>query len=246
MKTLLEVQDISKYFGKKNAITNINFNLKYGVILGMIGNNGAGKTTTLKCILNLLDLDKGKVLINGKTIFEDNLSFKKAISYIPDKPLYYYNLTVYEHMKFVAMAFDIDKTKFENTVKLLCNKYEIEEYLNMKFTELSKGTQQKVSIVLALLKPSKLLILDEPFDGLDVMAIDKLINSIKNFKNNKCSVIICTHNLELINELIDEVLILKNGKQVIFEDINTLKSRLKTNNLKNIFKMLMTKRVYQK
>lgn len=241
--TLLEVKNLTKIFDNNRGIEKINFNLNKGKILGLLGNNGAGKTTTIKCIMNLLNPDTGQISLDGKTIFEDSYNFKKSISYIPDTPLYYNELTVYDHIKFIAMANSMDIKTFNIQLNILTEKYDVEKYIHLSFNELSKGTKQKILIIMALMKKSKLLIFDEPFDGLDIVAVEELVDSLLKFKENGCSIIISTHNIDIIDKIMDDILILKDSEQIIFDNLSNLKKKLQIDDLNLILKKYFKKSI---
>ncbi|QSX05888.1 ATP-binding cassette domain-containing protein [Sedimentibacter sp. zth1] len=135
---IIEVKKLTKLYENKRGIKNLSFTLDEGNILCIIGNNGAGKTTALKCIMNLLIPDQGEILINGNSVLMDSKKYKRSISYIPELPIYYNELTVYDHLKFIAMAYELDYKEFENKVKFYASKYEVENYLHCYFNELSK------------------------------------------------------------------------------------------------------------
>ena len=238
---VIEVKGLTKLYENKRGINNLNFTLDAGKILCIIGNNGAGKTTALKCIMNLLIPDQGEILINGNSIFMDSKKYKKNISYIPEVPIYYNELTVYDHLKFIAMAYEMDYKEFDKKVKFYASKYEVENYLHCYFNELSKGTKQKMFLIMTLIKRSSLLILDEPFDGLDVFTVDKLINCLKELRNDSVSVIITSHNMDIVSEVSDYLLILKDSNQIVYDSVNDLYAKYKTNDLGYIFKNIMLK-----
>lgn len=238
---VIEVKKLTKLYENKRGINNLNFTLDEGKILCIIGNNGAGKTTALKCIMNLLIPDQGEILINGNSIFMDSKKYKKSISYIPEVPIYYNELTVYDHLKFIAMAYEMDYEEFDKKVKFYASKYEVENYLHCYFNELSKGTKQKIFLIMTLIKRSSLLILDEPFDGLDVFTVDKLINCLKELRNDSVSVIITSHNMDIVSEVSDYLLILKDSNQIVYDSVNDLYAKYKTNDLGYIFKNILLK-----
>ncbi|MCK4260756.1 MAG: ABC transporter ATP-binding protein [Halanaerobiales bacterium] len=235
MKTLLKVKNLSKQFDSDLVLKKINFEINNNEIVGLIGPNGAGKTTTIKCILNLLTPTSGTIYIYDKTIFDDEIFFKRAVAYIPEQPIYYSELTPEEHLKFIAMAFNIDKNDFLVKKNLFIEKFNISKYLNKKFFTLSKGTQQKFLLLMALVRESNLLIIDEPFRGLDPIAIDEFIKLIVELKNHGHGILLCTHDLSIADKLCDKVLLLNEGEQLLFGDLEKLKLNHSVNTLKDIF-----------
>lgn len=218
---MLEVKNLSKSFKKNKAIDNISFNLNTGEIAILCGPNGAGKTTTLKCILSLLRKDSGDILIHGQST--KNREVRENLAYIPETPDLYNLLTVWEHFKFIALAYKI--TNWEEKATELMTTFNLINKKNELAKDLSKGMKQKVSIIMALIHDPSILLIDEPFVGLDPNGIKEFREILCNIKEMNKTILVSSHILASMDELSDTVILMNNGKIVDSGNKNSLKEK---------------------
>jgi len=203
---LLEVSHVSKSYGNNRVLDDVTFNITKGKIVGLLGPNGSGKTTLIKLINDLLKEDSGTIKVEGLDL---GVETKKLISYLPDKNYLNNNMTVLEllnYFKDFYEDFRIDKAKE------LIGKLGLD--LNQKLKTMSKGTKEKVQLILVMSRKAKLYILDEPIGGIDPAARDYIINTILTNFNDDASLLISTHLISDLEKVLDEVIFLKNGKVV--------------------------------
>ena len=203
---LLEVSHVSKSYGNNRVLDDVTFNITKGKIVGLLGPNGSGKTTLIKLINDLLKEDSGSIKVEGLDL---GVETKKLISYLPDKNYLNNNMTVLEllnYFKDFYEDFRIDKAKE------LISKLNLD--LNQKLKTMSKGTKEKVQLILVMSRKAKLYILDEPIGGIDPAARDYIINTILTNFSNDASLLISTHLISDLEKVLDEVIFLKNGKVV--------------------------------
>jgi ABC-2 type transport system ATP-binding protein len=210
---LLKILNLSKtYKGGKKAIDGICLTIEDGDIYGFIGHNGAGKTTTIKCITGILDFDEGEILINEKSIRKEPLECKKMIAYIPDNPDLYEYMTGIQYLNFISDIFEVSKAEREKNIKKYADAFELTSSLGDLISSYSHGMKQKLVIISGLIHNPKLLILDEPFVGLDPVASFTLKKIMKDFCLMGNSIFFSTHVLEVAEKLCTKVAIIKNGK----------------------------------
>jgi ABC-2 type transport system ATP-binding protein len=230
---MLKITSVSKsYDQKKLAIDKINLEILPGDIYGFIGHNGAGKTTLLKSIAGILNFDEGEISIFEKSIVKDNLEAKKIMAYIPDNPDIYESLSGIQYLNFIADAYDVDLERRRNLINKYAKMFEIDEVLNNPISSYSHGMKQKVVIMSALIHSPKVMILDEPFVGLDPKASYLLKEVFHELVEQGSLIFFSTHVLEVAEKLCNKVAIIKNGKIVAdgrTEDI------IKDQSLENIF-----------
>lgn len=217
MENIIEVRNLTKYYGKTLGVENLSLELKQGEIFGFIGPNGAGKSTTIRSILNLINKTKGEVKIFGKTFTKDNLELKKLIGYLPSEVYLYEELTVKEILDFHESFYDEDlKERRDYLVSLL----QIDE--KKKIEDLSLGNKKKVGIILSLLHNPKILILDEPTSGLDPIMQQVFYKLLLEEKKKGTTIIYSTHILSEVSKICDRVGIVKEGHLLKIETINSL------------------------
>ena len=209
---MLKVENLTKYYGDKKAIDNINIEVKPGEIFGFIGHNGAGKTTTIKSIVGILEFEEGNVYIDGVDIKKYPIEVKKKIAYIPDNPDIYENLTGIEYLNFIADIFDISVSDRKEKILKYARLFEIEDNLSDIISSYSHGMKQKLVLISAFIHNPKLLVLDEPFVGLDPKAAFELKKLMKDISENGGSIFFSSHVLEVVEKLCDVVAIIKDGK----------------------------------
>ena len=209
---MLEIIKFSKsYKNGKKAVDNISLTVKDGEIFAFIGHNGAGKTTTIKSIVGILEFEEGDILIDGISIKKDPLKCKSEIAYIPDNPDIYESLTGIQYLNFIADIFNVSKSDRENLIKYYADKFEITNFLGDLISSYSHGMKQKLVLISALVHKPKLLVLDEPFVGLDPKASHLLKEEMKKLCNEGVAIFFSTHVLEVAEKLCDKVAIIKNG-----------------------------------
>ncbi len=228
---MLKVEHITKYYGNFLAVDDLSFEIKEGEIFGLLGVNGAGKTTTFRMILGLLDKNNGEVLLNGKPI---DYSVTDKIGFVTEERSLLLKLTVKEQALFYGALKGVDKEAILKRLDELLKKFNITEYLDRKIKELSKGNQQKIQFIMAILNKPKLLILDEPFSGLDPINTELFKNVIREYKEAGCMIIFSTHQLEHIEQFCEKLVILVNGKSVLSGDLKKIKEDYRKKNIKII------------
>ena len=211
--SLLQIENYTKsYGGDKKAADNISLNVEAGDIYGFIGHNGAGKSTTIRAIVGVLDFTDGEIFIDGHSVKAEPLECKKITAYIPDNPDLYENLTGIQYLNFVADVFDNDAATREARIKEYGDKLEITEALGDPISSYSHGMKQKVAILSALIHEPKLMVMDEPFVGLDPKAAFMLKEIMHEMCRKGAAVFFSTHVLDVAEKLCNKVAIIKAGK----------------------------------
>ncbi len=209
---MLKIQNLTKSFGEKIAVNDISLNVEKGDIFAFIGHNGAGKTTTIKCVVGINQPTSGDIFVNGISVKENALECKKQLAYIPDNPDIYESLTGIQYINLVADIYRVDKeTRRELTVKY-ATELELLGDLNSPISTYSHGMKQKLVLISAFVHSPKLMILDEPFVGLDPKASFTVKNLMKEFVENGGAIFFSTHVLEVAEKLCNKVAIIKDGK----------------------------------
>lgn len=212
---MLKIMNVSKsYDGKKKAINKINLEINPGDIYGFIGHNGAGKTTLLKAIAGIINFDEGEILIHNHSITKNPLQAKKLMAYIPDNPDIYESLTARQYLDFIADVFDIDLDERNRLIKEYASLFEMTDVLNERISTFSHGMKQKIVIMSALIHKPKVLLLDEPFVGLDPKASFQLKQLFNELCQKGSLIFFSTHVLEVAEKLCNKIAIIKNGEIV--------------------------------
>jgi ABC-2 type transport system ATP-binding protein len=211
MVRMLQVTGLIKEYKDYRAVNDLSFTIKPGEIVGLIGPNGAGKTTALRCIAGILRPNSGQILINGHDLIADQMNAKKGLAFVPEVPSLYELLSVYEHLRFVAMCFD-NLPKFDRDHEALLRKYSLWEKKDNLVATLSKGMRQKLSVACALIHDANVFLFDEPLIGIDPAGAHELKQELINARNNGGSILISTHLLDTAEKLCDRVLIVARGK----------------------------------
>ena len=211
---MLEIKNVTKKYGKKTAVDNISLSVEEGEIFGFIGHNGAGKTTLIKAIVGIHDFDEGQIIINGKSMKEDPLECKKMIAYIPDNPDLYNNLRGIDFLNFIGDIYEVSANKREKLIDKYANEFELLPNLGDPISSYSHGMKQKLAIISALIHDPKLLVLDEPFVGLDPKSAKDLKDIMKDLCKNGTSIFFSSHVLEVVEKLCDRIGIIKKGKLI--------------------------------
>ena len=216
---LLKCQNLSKNYGKKQALTDVNLEITAGKIVGLLGRNGSGKTTLIKLINNLLMPTEGEVLVDGKKL---GVESKKVISYLPERTYFSRNMSVKKVLDFFADFYaDFDKKRAQKLLKDL----DLDE--NQKISAMSKGMQEKMQLVLVMSRKAKLYILDEPLGGVDPATRDYVLDTILTNFNEKASLIISTHLISDIERILDEVILIDNGKVIMQDEADAIRAKYK-------------------
>lgn len=229
---MLKIINLSKSYKNKKAIDNISIEVNKGELFGFIGHNGAGKTTTIKSIVGIHNFEEGDILINSKSIKKNPIECKKDMAYIPDNPDIYESLTGIQYLNFMADIFEVSKNEREEKIKYYSEKFEINKSLGDLISSYSHGMKQKLVIISALIHSPKILILDEPFVGLDPKTSFILKEIMRDFCNNGGCIFFSTHVLEVAEKICDKIGIIKGGKLIAYGNTNEVKG---DKSLENIF-----------
>ena len=220
---MLEVKKLSGGYANIPVLKDVSFQVADGELVGLIGLNGAGKSTTIKEIIGLLTPYQGQILIDGQTIQDRAEAYRKKIGFIPETPSLYEELTLKEHLEVVALAYDLDwDAAFERAEKLL-KLFRLEEKLEWFPVHFSKGMKQKVMIICAFMVQPSLLIVDEPFLGLDPVAIQDLIDLLEEEKKRGTSILMSTHVLDSAEKMCDRFVILHQGQVLTDGNLDQLR-----------------------
>ncbi|HON64502.1 MAG TPA: ABC transporter ATP-binding protein [Bacilli bacterium] len=212
---MLEIINFSKvYRNGKQAVKGLNLTIEEGDLFAFIGHNGAGKTTTIKAIVGILDFEEGDILIKGVSVKKDPIFCKKQIAYIPDNPDLYDNLTGIQYLNLIADIFEVPKVQRAEIITKYAKMFELTSELNNFISSYSHGMKQKLAIISAMVHSPKILILDEPFVGLDPKAAFSVKQMMKEFCANGGSIFFSTHILEVAEKLCNKIAIIKNGELI--------------------------------
>ena len=212
---MLRIKNLTKTFGSKKAVDNLSLHIERGQIYGFIGHNGAGKTTTLKSIAGIMEFDQGDIYIDGKSIKEDPLACKAIMAYIPDNPDLYEYLTGIKYLNFISDVYGISQEDRKMKIKKYGDMFELSDSLKEPISAYSHGMKQKLAIISALIHDPKLIIMDEPFVGLDPKASHLLKGLMKEICDQGGAIFFSTHVLEVAEKLCNKIAIIKAGKLVI-------------------------------
>ena len=209
---MLRIEHLTKSYDEKKAVDDLSLHIKAGEIFGFIGHNGAGKSTTLKSAVGILKYDEGKIYINGASIKDDPLMCKKELAYIPDNPDMYDFMSGIKYLNFIADVFDIDAAEREADIKKYADMFEITDSLGDLISSYSHGMKQKVAIISALIHSPRLLVLDEPFVGLDPKASFILKEIMREMCARGTAIFFSTHVLDTAEKLCNKIAIIRQGK----------------------------------
>ena len=213
MNAMLEIKNYSKSYGEgKKAADNVTLSVESGDIYGFIGHNGAGKSTTIRAVVGVLDFTEGEITIDGHSVKDEPMACKRVTAYIPDNPDLYENLTGIQYLNFVADVFGLDASEREESIRKYADLFEITDALGDLIGSYSHGMKQKVAIISALIHNPKLLVLDEPFVGLDPKASFTLKEIMHDMCRQGTAVFFSTHVLDVAEKLCNKVAIIKHGR----------------------------------
>lgn len=211
---MLRIEHLTKSYDGKLAVDDLSLHILPGEIYGFIGHNGAGKTTTLKSVVGILEFDEGEIYINGVSLKEDPLKCKSEIAYIPDNPDLYNYMDGITYLNFVADVFNVSKQDRDERINKYAEMFEIKDVLGQAISSYSHGMKQKLAVISALIHNPKLIIMDEPFVGLDPKAAFDLKTIMHQVCEQGGSIFFSTHVLDVAEKLCDKVAIIKNGKLI--------------------------------
>lgn len=229
---MLRIRQLTKRYGDKVAVENVDLHVEAGKITAFIGHNGAGKTTTLKCSCGILDFDEGEIEINGISIKERPVEAKKQLAYIPDNPNLYEYLSGIKYLEFIADVFGIDEELRRERIEEYSQLFGLRSELGNKIGTYSHGMKQKLAVISALIHAPKLMMLDEPFVGLDPVATHQLKVLMRQMCDRGSAIFFSTHILEVAEKLCDHVIIIRNGKIVV---AGTMEEVRGDTSLENVF-----------
>ena len=211
---MLTIQHLTKRYGEKKAVDDLSLHIAPGEIYGFIGHNGAGKTTTLKSVVGILQFDEGEITIDGHSVKADPLTCKRELAYIPDNPDLYDFMTGIKYLNFVADIFGVGAAERQARIRKYADAFELTDDLAQPIAAYSHGMKQKLAIIAAWLHQPRLIIMDEPFVGLDPKASHLLKGMMREVCDNGGAIFFSTHVLEVAEKLCDRVAIIKGGKLI--------------------------------
>lgn len=211
---MLRIEHLTKKYGEKKAVDDLSIHILPGEIYGFIGHNGAGKTTTIKACCGILGFDEGRIFVDGINVAENPLECKKRLAYIPDNPDLYEFLPGIKYLNFVADIFCVPQKEREERIRIYAEKFNLTEDLAQPISAYSHGMKQKLSVISALLHTPKLIVMDEPFVGLDPTAAYQLKQIMREHCACGGAIFFSTHVLEVAEKLCDKVAIIKNGRLI--------------------------------
>ncbi len=229
---MIEIKNVTKKYGNKVAIKNISFDVNDGDIFAFIGHNGAGKTTLIKAIVGIHDFDEGDILINGKSIKTNPVECKKEMAFVPDNPELYENMKAIDFINFICDMYEVDQKTREKNIKRYAKMFEIEDNLNDTIDSFSHGMKQKIALISALAHDPKILIMDEPFVGLDPKAVFDVKEVMNEMVKEGKIIFFSTHILDVAEKLCSRVAIIKNGELV---KVDTMKKVKGDKSLEKVF-----------
>lgn len=221
----LIVKNVNKSFGDKHVVDNISFSLEEPGVFGLLGTNGAGKTTTIRMILGIIKKDSGEITWNGKAVTRGNVNF----GYLPEERGLYPKSTIYDQLVYFANLKGLDMRAADKAVKMWLDKLNLMEYINSPAEKLSKGNQQKVQFITAMLHDPDLIVLDEPFSGLDPVNTEILSKIMKDLVKSGKYIIMSSHQMSVIEEFCSNLVILNRGKTVLSGNLKEIKDSYETN-----------------
>lgn len=203
----LEVNNLSKFYGDFQALNDVSFSIESGKILGLLGRNGAGKTTTIKSIMGIIEPEKGEILFDQKPLNREKIQ----IGYLPEERGLYLNMSVKDQLFYFGMLNGLDKKTAHKETQNCLEEFGISEYMNKKVKELSKGNKQKIQLISAILHRPQIVILDEPFSGLDPVNVELFKQVVYRLKEEGTTILFSSHRMEDVEEMCDSIVMLKNG-----------------------------------
>ena len=231
---ILSLKGVSKQYQNYMAVDNLSFDVPSGSIFGMLGPNGAGKTSTIRIITGITGADSGTIYFDGE---KWKRSFIQQIGYMPEERGLYKKMKVAEHLEYLAQLRGMSKGDAQREIKMWFEKFDIKDWWSKKIEELSKGMQQKVQFIATVVHKPKLLILDEPFSGLDPINSNLLKDEISELKKSGTTIIFSTHRMEQVEEICDQIVLINKGKVILNGGVREIKEE----NKKNLFSVSLDK-----
>ena len=229
---MLKIEHLTKKFGEKVAVDDLSITVENGQICAFIGHNGAGKTTTLKAIAGIITFDKGNIEVNGVDVVKNPFEAKAQIAYLPDNPDLYEHLKGIDYLNFIADVFNLSSQERKDRIEYYTKKHEIYNDLTSLISSYSHGMKQKLALVSALIHNPKLLLLDEPFVGLDPISSYQFKLILQDLANIGVTIFYSTHVLDVAEKICTHVAIIKNGKLIVHDTMEKVKGM---DSLENIF-----------
>ena len=229
---MIEIKNVTKKYGEKTALKNMTFNVDDGEIFAFIGHNGAGKTTLIKAIVGIHDFDEGEILINGNSIKKNPIECKKEMAFVPDNPELYENMKAIDFINFICDMYEVDQERRTENIKRYSKMFEIENNLNDTIESFSHGMKQKIALISALAHDPKVLIMDEPFVGLDPKAVFDVKKVMNEMVKEGKTIFFSTHILDVAEKLCSKVAIIKQGELL---KIGTMKEVKGDKSLESVF-----------
>jgi ABC-2 type transport system ATP-binding protein len=226
LMNILEIKSVHKYYGNYHAVNDVSFDMPKGSILGLLGPNGAGKTSLIRIITTITRADKGEVFFDGELLSANHPS---QIGYMPEERGLYKKMKVGEHLQYLAVLKGMRPEVAKADIKQWMEKFEIESWYNKRIEELSKGMQQKIQFIATVLHKPKLLILDEPFSGLDPLNANLIKDEIRALNQEGISVIFSTHRMEQVEEICEYMVLINQGRKVLDGRVHAIKEQYKEN-----------------
>lgn len=211
---MLQIKQLTKHYGTKTAVDGLTLTIQPGEIYGFLGPNGAGKTTTLKCCCGILQPDSGEVFVDGVSMQKEPLQAKRKLAYLPDDPKLYEYMTGIQYLDFIANVYGVSDAARAERTRIYSERFDLNDALSQPIGAYSHGMKQKLAIISALLHAPKLILMDEPFVGLDPLASHQLKQTMRAFCDAGGAIFFSTHVLEVAEKLCDRVAIIKNGTLV--------------------------------
>lgn len=245
---MLKVNDICKKFAEVVAVDKVSFELQKGKILGLLGKNGAGKSTIFRIILGILEADSGQVLIDGKKY---NIKDSRKIGFLPEEGSLSQELTVYEQLCFYGSLKGMTNDEVLECLKKWLIKFDIVEYMNRKIKELSKGNRQRIQFIVSILHDPELIILDEPFSGLDPLGVEMFKEILLELKREGKAIIFSSHRMEHVELFCDDILLIDKGKTLCYGNLEKIKEEYQkvkivySDNEEKIEKILLKEKVQE-
>ena len=232
---MLEVRSLTKYYGPLPALRDVSFIARPGQILGYLGPNGSGKSTTVRMLVGLMEPSNGEILWQGKSIFNDLPAYRKRLGYVPEEPFLYTHLTAPEYLRLVGGLRGVDDRALETKIERFLNLFGLEDDQYSTLSAFSKGMRQKVLLASALLHNPDLIVLDEPFSGLDVSAALMLRSVIRSLAEEGRTILMSSHVIEVVEQMCTDVVILSDGHVVAHDRVDRLRGLQQDQSLEHVF-----------
>ena len=232
---MLEVRSLTKYYGPLPALRDVSFVARPGQILGYLGPNGSGKSTTVRMLVGLMEPSNGEILWQGKSIFNDLPAYRKRLGYVPEEPFLYTHLTAPEYLRLVGGLRGVDDRALETKIERFLNLFGLEDDQYSTLSAFSKGMRQKVLLASALLHNPDLIVLDEPFSGLDVSAALMLRSVIRSLAEEGRTILMSSHVIEVVEQMCTDVVILSDGHVVAHDRVDRLRGLQQDQSLEHVF-----------